>query len=320
MAALLYYPLVEPPEEVLHQALLYWDGIASVVPRHRGVYEVAVPPELEALRERALYTPVRLSGEDGQLNGPAADVLRQELRQLAQDPPVSPRSAVFYNSMLSTLLESELLDLGLAERHRDGQWSIHVPPEVQQLVFSVLARELAAGPVPYVPYTDRPGAYEASLRAPGLARLPAFQADLGSLLPVPAPGTPTSVVLDFRDRHTDERVRLMRVLHRLLRELRESYEHPADVVAGLRHEIDQAAADHRAAGKGRGIAWVQRSVLVTAAVAAGAAGVAWPGAGWALGVAGGLTLNLATREIRPVGHARVDDDFSYLHSVRRKFG
>ncbi|MHC5907639.1 hypothetical protein ACVNF4_27685 [Streptomyces sp. S6] len=320
MAALLYYPLVRPPEEVLHQALLYWDGIASVVPRHRDVYEVAVPPELEELRERSLYTPVRLSGEDGQLNDSAADVLSQELRQLAQDSPASPRSAVFYNSMLTTLLECELLDLGLAERHDDGQWNIHVPPEVQQLVFSVLARELAAGPVPYVPYTDRPGAYEASLRAPGLARLPAFQADLGALLPVPAPGTPTSVVLDFRDRHADERVRLMRALHRLLRELRECYEHPADVVAGLRHEIDRAAADHRAAGRSRGIAWVERSVLVTTALATGAAGAAWPGLGWALGAVGNIALNLATREIRPAGHARVEDDFSYLLRVRRNFG
>ncbi|MEV0026828.1 hypothetical protein AB0H45_32445 [Streptomyces atroolivaceus] len=54
LAFLLYYPLVKPPTEVLHQALLYWDGIATVVSRAPSVYEVAVPEELKELRQRQL--------------------------------------------------------------------------------------------------------------------------------------------------------------------------------------------------------------------------------------------------------------------------
>jgi hypothetical protein len=140
--------------------------------------------------------------------------------------------------------------------------------------------------------------------------------ELGRLLPVPAPGTPTADVLAFRDRYTDERLRLMRALHRLLGDLRRDYEHPADVFAQLRVELSDALEDYRAAGRGSRMAWVHRSVMVSVALAAAAGGaLLLPDIGWLLGTVGGYALNVATREVRPLMSARKNHDFSYLHRV-----
>jgi hypothetical protein len=333
MAVLLYYPLVKPPTEVLHQALLYWDGVATLVPRAPEVYEAAVSPELRDLRERSLYTPLpfdwraveMLEHPDRgipRLGSLTSQVLREELRRLAASPNPpslpSPPDTFLYGSKLSRWLEEELLSLGLARRHRRGFWSLAVPQPVQQLVIGVLVRELAAGGrARYVPYTDQPDAHAVSLRPASSERgLSAYQADLGRLLPVPAPGTPTADVLAFRDRYADERERLMRAVHRMLGDLRRDYEHPADVLAGLRREIDQSVADYHAAAKSSRMAWVERAVTVTVALGAAAGSLVEPGLSWVLGAVGGYALNVATREIRPLARAREEHEFSYLHRVR----
>jgi len=334
MAVLLYYPLVKPPTEIIHQALLYWDGIASVVPAVPAVYAAAVTPELEELRDLALYTPLSFHPRslDSYLDDPefgaaglprsAARVLWQELHRMAASPRpprvASPPNAFIYASKFNLWLERELLDLGLAERPGPGFYSLAVPKEVQHLIIGVLARELAAeSRVSYVPYTDREDAHTWALRAPTDDRLSAWEVELGRLLPVPAPGTATADVLAFRERYADERERLMRALHRMLGELRRDYKHPADVMARLRREIALSVEDYRAAVKSSRMAWVNRSVTVTIALAAAAGSVAQPGFTWILGAVGGYTLNVATREIRPVSRARKDHDFSYLHRVEK---
>ncbi|WP_328353612.1 hypothetical protein OG800_11455 [Streptomyces sp. NBC_00445] len=333
MAVLLYYPLVKPPTEVLHQALLYWDGIASVVPREREVYEAAVSAELKELRDRSLYRPLHVDarsleplyvpdyGSSDVGGNLPIEVMRQELRRMADSPdrpslPSRPE-AFIYQSKLSRGLELDLLRLGLAKRCENDWWKLAVPKRVQELIIGVLARELALeGPDSYVPYTDRPDAYDCSLRAPAERGLRAYETELGGLLPVPAPGTPTADVLAFRDRYADERQRLMRALHRLLGDLRRDYEHPADVLSQLRREIDESVQDYRGAAKSSRMAWVERSVMVTLALGAAAGSMVEPGLTWVLGAVGGYALNVATREIRPLTRTRDGHDFSYLHRVK----
>ncbi|WP_307853770.1 DUF6236 family protein [Streptomyces tagetis] len=202
----------------------------------------------------------------------------------------------------------------MAWPNRRGPWSLVVPPEVQQLVIGTLAREIAADRrVSYVPCTDRADAYAWALSPAGEDRLPAWELELGKLLPVPAPGTPTVDVVAFRERYADERHRLMRALHRMLGDLRRHYEHPADVLAQLHREIEESVEDYRAAARSSRMVWVNRSVMVTLALAAAAGSVVQPGLTWVLGAVGGYALNVATREIRPISRARRDHDFSYLH-------
>ncbi|MFJ6915832.1 hypothetical protein ACIQUX_18035 [Streptomyces sp. NPDC101133] len=144
----------------------------------------------------------------------------------------------------------------------------------------------------------------------------AWEAELGRLLPVPAPGTPTADVLAFREKYADERIRLMRALHRMLGELRRDYEHPADVFAQFRMELSQAVHDYQGARRSSTVAWVHRSVTVSVAVAAAAGGaLLLPNMGWLLGTIGGYALNVATREVRPLVRARDEHEFSYLHRV-----
>ncbi len=339
MAVLLYYPLVKPPTEVLHQALLYWDGIGSVVPADPQVYEAAVPRELKDLKDRGLYTPLGLTGQymdilrdpddilpwlDAEEQRCAASLaLRRELRRLAASPDRPrlsfPPQSFLYESKMSSWLPWELQRLGLATSRDERRWTVGVPNRVQEIVVGAMARELARhADVSYTPYTDRADAYRLSLSAPELS-VAAWEVELGRLLPVPAPGTETANVLAFRESHSDERDRLMRALHRLLGNLRRDYEHPADVLAQLRREIEQSVDDYRKAAKSSRMAWVERSVMVTVGLAAGAGEVAQPGLGWALSAVGGIALNVATREIRPLARAREGHDFSYLHRARETF-
>jgi hypothetical protein len=46
MPTLLYYPLAKPPLEVVHEALLYWDGIASIVSERQEAYERSPQPDV----------------------------------------------------------------------------------------------------------------------------------------------------------------------------------------------------------------------------------------------------------------------------------
>ncbi|MET9990081.1 hypothetical protein CJI59_24135 [Streptomyces sp. Alain-F2R5] len=337
MGLLLYYPTVNPPTEVVHQALLYWDGLASVVPRDPRVYGAVAGRELRQLEERGLYQPLAFTDEsldvlaepgrsdDPWISGQTSSLLVEELRRMAErpdrPPPGSFPEAVIYTSKISDWLRELLLDLGLARHdrsdHRSFMADLLVPQEVQALIIGVLARELAADPdISLFPYTDSAGAYRNSLRPNSSVTSLAWEAELGRLLPVPAPGTPTADVLAFREKYADERIRLMRALHRMLGDLRRDYEHPADVFAQFRVELSQAVHDYQGARRSSRMAWVHRSVTVSVAVAAAAGGaLLLPDVGWLLGTVGGYALNVATREIRPLARARDEHEFSYLHRV-----
>ncbi|UUU44072.1 DUF6236 family protein [Streptomyces sp. NBC_00162] len=180
-----------------------------------------------------------------------------------------------------------------------------------------MARELAVNPdIALFPYTDSEDAFRRSHRPTSATGHLAWEMELGRLLPVPAPGTPTTDVLVFRERYADERIRLMRALHRMLGDLRRDYEHPADVFAQLRVELSQAVEDYRSARRGSRMAWVHRSVTVSIAIAAAAGGaLLMPNVGWLLGAVSGYALNVATREIRPLAQTRDEHDYSYLYRV-----
>jgi hypothetical protein len=106
-------------------------------------------------------------------------------------------------------------------------------------------------------------------------------------------------------------------VHRLLGDLRRDFEHPAEVFAQLRAELAQSVEDYRSAARSSRLAWVHRSVMVAVALAAAAGGsLLQPDIGWLLGTVGGYTLNVATREIRPLTKAKQGHDFSYLHRVQ----
>jgi hypothetical protein len=331
MPTLLYYPLVRPPQAVLHQALLYWDDIASVVPGDPEVYEVAVSEELKDLKARGLYHPIVLGQ---QYNQPLddtlhLDVLIRELRELASSPPspqVSVMDAFLFRSKVGYLLEAEIIRLGLGRRLGNARTplgaAVAVPREVQLLLIGTLAQEVAltTDARAYTPYTDQRSSYETSLRpiAPGFG-VAAWRVELGRLLPMPAPGTPTSEVLAFRDRYASERERLMSATQTMLSDLCREWEHPADVLRRMQVELNQALGDYQSAARASRTAWVHRSISVTVGVATAAVGaLVVPDLGWVAGIAGSIGFNIATREVRPLFSAKREHPFSYLIQVDRE--
>ncbi|MEU0528044.1 hypothetical protein [Streptomyces niveus] len=329
MPTLLYYPLVRPPKEVLHQALLYWDDLASVVPEDPAVYDVAVSRELKDLKDRGLYHPIVVGS---QLTQPLDDsyqtiALIEELRELAAGPP-SPQLSVMDGFLLRSKvgyeLERAIVDLGLGQRldtWRPGDWgkSMAVSREVQLLLIGALAQEVACTTTTraYMPYTDQQFSYETSVRTPrpGLG-VGAWRVELGRLLPTPAPDTPTSEVLAFRERYSAERERLMRATQTMLSNLCRDWEHPADVLRRMQLEMTQAREDYQSAARSSRMAWATRSISVTVGVATAAAGaLVLPEMSWVAGIVGSLGFNIATREVRPVVKTRDDHPFSYLHHV-----
>lgn len=61
MPTLLYYPLAKPPVNVVHEALLYWDGIASIVSDRRETYERTLMGTLQDLKGRGFTTQLTSS-------------------------------------------------------------------------------------------------------------------------------------------------------------------------------------------------------------------------------------------------------------------
>ncbi|MDG4857746.1 DUF6236 family protein [Streptomyces sp. T-3] len=360
MAVLLYYPRTVPPKEVVHQSLLYWDGIASVVPLHpRGLLGI-LPRELLSLQDEGLYFPCRPEwwtddygvGSDGRI-GSLHEVRYLEER-LAQALSRLPRSQIpgalgtqgtthltLHQGKAPGRIMALLVELGLGRwmpEQQDGVLAVTTEAHRLVMATAVLAlvqpgARLRIGSdfvrgdrvgyernesVALSPYTDDEAAYQwAHSTIPPVTRSYGWQMEIGQLLPVPAPETPTQAVVAFRKRHSDERERLMRALHRLLGDLRRDYEHPADVFAQLRREIQEAEGDYRRAAKAARLVWVSRSIQVTVALGAAAAGgMLVPDVGWLLGTVSGYALNIATRETRTISRAPGVHDFSYLHEVR----
>ncbi|MFE4689060.1 hypothetical protein ACFRH6_03260 [Streptomyces sp. NPDC056749] len=331
MPTLLYYPLVKPPKEVLHQALLYWDDIASVVPEDPAVYEGAVSTELKELKDRGLYHPVVVADrftsplQDHYQCAPLVAALR-ELAAGTSGSQVCVMDSFLFRSKVGYVLENAIVDLGLGRRlgASAATWgrSLAVSREVQLLLVGALAQEMACTTTArsYTPYTDQPSAYETFLRPsrPG-GGLGAWRVELGRLLPTPAPDTPTSAVLAFREKHAAERERLMAATQTMLSNLRRDWEHPADVLRALQRELTQSREDYESAVRSSRMAWVSRSVSVTVGVATAAVGaLVVPDLSWVAGIAGSVGFNIATREIRPVMRARRGHPFSYLHHVERE--
>lgn len=293
MAVLLYYPLVVPPVEIVHQALLYWDGISSVVPRDREVFQAAVSAELLELQQRELYSPLvyddrTMHSDDSgyarlMRDWRASSVLVRELERMASRPqpprPASPPDSFIYWSKVNDGLIRRLIQLGLAEDQPQFP-GVAVSQEVQQTVIGTIVRGLALSPPDggaaeqraCFACTDREDAHRLAHQPLGQARSLSWEVEIGRLLPLPVSGTPTSDVLAFRERYADERVRLMRAVHRLLGDLRRDYEHPADVLAQLRRELTEAVEDFQAAAKGSRMVWINRSVTAAVALGAAAAG------------------------------------------------
>jgi hypothetical protein len=203
---MLYYPLVQPPQTAVHQALLYWDGIASLVPGDSAVQNEAVSSELRDLQDRHLYHPITLEEEYRGLLRQAtaglpalADALIEiSGRQIPRDWILS------YNGKWNDAeILSSLVDLGLAQHvpNSTSFKSLAMPREVVTLLTATMAHEVARSSSnrAYTPYTDQQTPDQVALGCDPNTGVAAWRVKLGQLLPTPSPATTTQQILEFRE-------------------------------------------------------------------------------------------------------------------------
>lgn len=360
MPDLLYYPRINAPKSVIHQALLYWDRLVTVVPP--GSVEEFIDPTMREVHAAGLYRPLRADHwpliEDRGLLERALRRLTHLLDQLPGDDliPQDGPDSYLYTAKLSPEIRQELDHRGLSLPFDRAGSRIRVSAATQLCLISIAARDIAGqvrqrdahhGSNALYPYTDSPAAhlfahtpFTADYRPPvgedlparrdprwvqefyfpGRRTVPCWEVQIGELLPVPGDEVLMSDLITFRQRYDDERRRLMMAIDLLVHGLQRHFDHPQDVLHAVRREVEDALADLKAAGRSARITWIQRSITISIALAAGYAGQKLlPDAGWILGVIGGVAINVATNQTRPCDNG-VAGDFSYLHRVQSALG
>lgn len=58
MRAIIYYPYINPPQEWIKQALLYWDRVCTIIPVNYHEIETVLHPDLIWLRDRGIYEAI----------------------------------------------------------------------------------------------------------------------------------------------------------------------------------------------------------------------------------------------------------------------
>jgi len=236
---ILYFPTIAVPNGTwLRRALLYWDEVASIVPREVNMYErelgeslipytpeiqyllaegafKPIPPDLIVLPEALLDPAIRPSAAPEnrwELLGKFEDEFRKAVtsdtfkRQLPPQPYRKLDARVHRNKM-SQGISGFLFNLDLAKfgEEYEEQWYL-VEQKTALLYMSMLAKYLAntMGNVT-VPGTDREEylnlSYAPLSDEPSEACL---SVHLANCLPVPREDVPLSDILDFRDRREDE--------------------------------------------------------------------------------------------------------------------
>ncbi|QXJ22176.1 hypothetical protein AGRA3207_003137 [Actinomadura graeca] len=335
MAGMLYYPDVNPPEEILYQAILYWDSLATITtPDHRAL----LSPALREIEDAGHYTPVDLNSAD--FGRPLWRSLVDDLMPLVgrSGPGAALPAAPPYGSPEWTMdtditweswnrypreVVEELLDLGVVTPV-EGTRTLLIGPRMRRLLISLAAETMAAEMTRvlgrrYFAHTADYDAFHAGHvpeREGDEVRL-AWQVDLGAVLPIPAPGTPIGAVLAFRAGHEEERRRLVRAVQALQRDLRSQGNGPREVIEHSRDELVGAMADLERAGTASRIDWIRRSAYVFIAMAASGAAIEATALAVPLLVGSGLAINLATNKLsRP---SITENGFSYLHLARHHF-
>lgn len=333
MPTMLYYPFAAAPVNVIQRAVLYWDGLRTVV---APGWRTRLSPVMTAMNDRGFYTPVKpyddyaglLTRDEiwPELVHAIAEIGEVEAR-LPEQPPTLDSAFMLYAAKVDQALVDMLLTRGYAARHPGSCGRLYGSPRLMHLVISVMAARIAAdnnrrhgseGPDALHPHTDLTTAFRMNIDPIAGTRVSAgWKIDVGPLLPVPGPGVDLASVWDFRERHERARVDMMNALTAFLAALERR--HPKDAYARVERQLHEARAQIIRYGSESGVPlMLRKGALVTIAVGAEFAGqlLDIPGLGVGaatLGVVSGLAVNVASTSIRQPGN--IAHDYRYLHLV-----
>lgn len=332
MRELLYMTAVNPPEQVLHHAILYRDSISTIdirdsdalilegtrIAEDAGLLKVVAAPDV--LENESIYHITRDLWDN------SVEKMMDALGNMIADPIPGKEGAV--RSVLGeplTLSESHrLLDLlipvllGDGRHHQDRVDHVN---DLQDAVVRVVlrtcvalslerqSRENSSVPVVVLCHED---AFSKALRgfvdAVHESHLYS-RVDVGRFLPEPPPGVDTKAVIAFRERYDDERRRLIRAVENLIKQAAISHGHHvlADIDREVHEELDHALSDVKRAGRAVFGGWFRRTAWFTIATTAGAA-IAGPAGAAAGSVAANWASNATPKGVKA-------SDYAYLYRV-----
>ncbi|GAA0989134.1 hypothetical protein ENKNEFLB_02868 [Nocardioides aquaticus] len=324
MRAMLYYPFVQPPRDVLAQGVLYWDQMGSIVPKH---YQL--PDYLQQISDRGLYRPlsvdeyvsdVSLDRLVGEVEGLLTELPRGALA-LPRDPLTS--ATRLHYGKLPYELEFRLKNAGLL---RDVATSYQASEALLGPLLTLLARAVADGErdptIGWVCHTNVARAAAMAFEGASGTGAPAWRLKMGWIFKVPPPGTPLEELLDFRARYEDERIELLRAVDKLA--VASGGLAAPDLLPQIAEELDYAMRQIDKAAKGRGLKLRKAASYGTLTAGVGAAATAAEAFGpvgaaasaGVFGVLGSLLLGATQTFVRP----EVASPYNYLHRARAQFG
>lgn len=336
---MLYYPFFNAPQPVLYQAVLYWDNLATVV---APGWETRISKAMLTVHDAGLYRPILPYYEFRPLELRSVKAqLEQALDAVPLDDLLPPgdefdeRASVLHLEKLDESLADLLRERRLVREVPSMPWRLIASPTLVHLTVSILADEIARqandrdgllSSTSLRPHTDQPLAHRLAL-APveGRPAAACWRVDIGSLLPVPTGQVDIGELLRFRNDHDEERRVMMRSIDDLMTGLAQG-QHPQDVLARIKAELDEATTALHAAARAKWRGWGQRSI---AAIVAGTGFDigdhlgAHPNtlAAATLALATGAAVNIVTDSIRSdLPRAGGPARYRYLHSVRQQIG
>lgn len=334
MAGMLYYPFANPPLPVLHQAVLYWDNLSTVVApgwRDRLTDSMRQLDSLgfyQPLEPYHKYEPLPLEQIAPELDAALAQVPLDDLLPPARG--VEGDASTLHTDKLHPSVVEELLRKRLVSRMPGSPNRLLGSQALIHVVVSLVAGRIAAGnngqagwlgPTGLHPHTDRQIAHQLGT-APlsGLPTAMSWQVDIGGLLPVPQHPVVIDDLVAFRTRYDDERQRLMIAIQELLQQLQHTHAHPRDVLLRVQQTLAEAAKDLRNAAKATRRSWMTRGLAVTVVVTAAFAAGMPPVAALTLPIAADFAVNIATNPIRrsAAGAANGSSDYLYLHRTAQE--
>ncbi|WP_328993937.1 hypothetical protein OG394_06140 [Kribbella sp. NBC_01245] len=324
---MLFYPLVHPPKLTLFEAVLYWDGLTSLVPTNVNYFSAfGNSNELGLLRDEGIYTPTLLDD-----NLPGYDALVDQLAQISSlfdtyhHPPSEQLNMYtrLWQGKLPLRIEHDLLSSGLIVPDDTQPGAFRGHAGMLSALLSLAASQAATqlqripGRSRFIPSTSDEFADRCATDPTAASQVtPSWVLDVSRALPVPPQDTPLERVLDFRAEFEDERRGCVRAVRDLQNDLRECIDDPSELVWETQEKIDAALTELRSGARARFGDIATRSVAVTVAISAPLAAGLHGGPLITAGAVAlsGLAINIASRNIR-----KADDRFSYIYQLEKRF-
>ncbi|HEY3607996.1 MAG TPA: DUF6236 family protein [Pseudonocardiaceae bacterium] len=142
-----YYPKINAPQSVIHQALLYWDHLVTVAPD--GPLEGFLDHRMRQVHDAGLYTRLPAENWPGRRPEDLERALRLVAYLLGRVPaddliPDAEPDSYLYTAKLSRGIRAELARRGVTRQVAGDSLRIQVSAATQLCLISAAARDIAA--------------------------------------------------------------------------------------------------------------------------------------------------------------------------------